>query len=851
MNIFCKDALKRMKNSRARTLVTIVGVALSTALITAVATFAVSLQDYMVRGAIEKYGDWQVSFPDVDAAFVKEQAEDSRVEKVVVCESIGYGALDGGRNPHKPYVYVMGFSEEAFEELPLTLAAGRLPENSREILIPAHVALNGGVKFSLGDTLTLKIGDRVEGDQKLTQHDPYVSVEEPESGKESLSIREERFYTVVGICQRPAFEERTAPGYTLITAMNPASSGERADIFVTLKKAYQVHGYTKLGTEDRTYVLNDDVLRFMGLSKDRVFQMLLYSVGGVLLLLIMTGSVFLIYNAFNISLNERMHQFGILLSVGATEKQLRKSVLFEGLCIGAAGIPLGIFIGLPSLQVVLALASGHFQNIMYEGVPLKLCVSPLSLLAAVAISLVTILISAYLPARKAAATPVMECIRQSRGVKLEARAIRVPKYAMRICGLEGTLALKNFRRNRRRYRSIMLSLTLSVVLFISANTFQTELGLFAEQSKVEADGDILFTARDMEEEELLWLYEKLKQASGVTESTYQILTTYSCRVPVEMLTPEFRENGKQSGGFEEKGGDAELLLDIQFLEDGRFVEFLESQGLALEDYTGAEASMAVVGKRTGSQDLFTEPSFAFTIQSQENGQTKDIRGSFVDAYLLDPPPAELSEVKDYVFMGILPYSARDSFAFLQAPQKECLTFWSENPGQSEGQMKTLLEGAGITCPYELYNMHKLLEENRNMEFIVRLFTMVFVGMISLIAMANVFNTISTNIKLRRRELAMLRSVGMGDRAFHKMMRLECFFYGAGTLLFGLPLAVLCSFLIYQWLVWGGATVAFVFPWASLGISVLGVFFMIALAMLYAVSKIKKENIIDALRDDMT
>jgi putative ABC transport system permease protein len=145
----------------------------------------------------------------------------------------------------------------------------------------------------------------------------------------------------------------------------------------------------------------------------------------------------------------------------------------------------------------------------------------------------------------------------------------------------------------------------------------------------------------------------------------------------------------------------------------------------------------------------------------------------------------------------------------------------------------------------------MLDQSRNMIFISNVFAYTFIIMISLIAVANVFNTISTNIKLRRRELAMLRSVGMFDRDFQKMMNFECAFYGLRALLFGLPIAAISSWLIYKGMVVGGAdNIDFVFPWGSMAISIFSVLFIVFITMLYAISKIKKENIIDALRDDM-
>ena len=844
MNIFHKAALQGLKKGRARTFVTIIGVALAAAMITAVATFAVSLQNYVINGAIVKYGDWHVAFQDTDYSFVKKQAKDSRTANVASYENVGYASLEGGENPDKPYLFIAGFNKETFDTLPIQLISGRMPKNSGEILVPAHVAANGGVKISVGDTLALSVGTRQAEGETLNQHDPYSA------GKETLSPGPEKTYTVVGICQRPSFEEISAPGYTLITAADPAALSDSFSTFVTLKNPAEVHSYAEGAADGHDAVLNDDVLRFMGYSDDKLFNALLYSVGGILTALVMLGSVFLIYNSFNISLNERTHQFGILMSAGATQKQLRNSVLFEGLCIGAVGIPLGMLIGIPSIKLVLSLVAKNFTNLLYDNVQLTLKVSAPALAAAAFTSLATILVSAYIPARKAAAMPVMECIRQTNEVKVEAKAVRTSRFMRRIYGLEGMLASKNFKRNKRRYRSIVLSLTLSVVLFVSAGSFRTYLAQMGEQSAVDVDGDILFYTKDMKESDLFRLYDNLKAADGVTKSTYQALSTYTCKVNRRDLTKAFWDSYGESAGLDAADETVDLLMDVQFIEDNIYGGFIESLGLPAAEYAGQDAKMIAVGKKTAHTDMFKSRSMEFTLTVPSGGETKTIHTTFVDTYPLDPPPVDPSEVKGYNFMVVAPYEMKPQFDTLGAPEKLDLTFWSDNAGKSVEQMKTMLDGAGITSGYTLYNVHQILEENRNILFIVNLFTAIFVIMMTLIAVANVFNTISTNIKLRRRELAMLRSVGMSDRDFNKMMRFECALYGFRTMLFGLPAAGILSWLIYKGMEAAGGQVKFVFPWGSIGASILGVFFVIFITMLYAVSKIKKENIIDALRDDM-
>lgn len=149
----------------------------------------------------------------------------------------------------------------------------------------------------------------------------------------------------------------------------------------------------------------------MELLEDKMFSVPLYSAGGALVILIMVGSVFPIYNSFSIPLDKCTHQFSILMSVGAIEKQLHDSVLFEGFCIGATGIPTGILIDIPSIQFVLSVVTENFSNTPYSNASSTLKVFVLALVAAAVVSMVTVLISTYIPAKKAADTSVMECIR--------------------------------------------------------------------------------------------------------------------------------------------------------------------------------------------------------------------------------------------------------------------------------------------------------------------------------------------------------------------------------------------------------------------------------------------------------
>lgn len=851
MNIFNKVALQGMKKSRTRTLVTIIGVILSATMITAVASFAISLQNYMIKGSLQKTGNWHIEFTDKDAAFSKDCNKNKSIERTATIQNIGYAKLEGCKNPKKPYLFITGYNQNAFDTLPIHLISGKMPQNSDELLIPAHVTTKGGVSFNIGDTITLSIGNRTVNGKKVNQITPYASGDK--SGKETLTTSNVKTYTIVGTCQRVSYEQISAPGFTAITKADETNTPEDYSVFVMMKKAKQIRSFAKKNADEGSYIFNEDVIRFMGISEDKLFNTFLYTVGSILIILIMIGSIFLIYNSFEISLNERTRQFGILSSVGATATQLKNSVLFEGLCIGAIGIPIGILLGLGSIKFVLDTVSDNFSNILYHNVSLSLTISIPVLLIAAAVSLVTILISAYLPARKASKTPVMECIRQTNEVKIHSKDVRTSKLSQHIYGLEGLLALKSFKRNKRRYRSIVLSLTLSVILFVCANTFEIYFKAFSKQSIMLVDCDLCVTFDDIEEKEMFRLYDKLKDVTEVTSSTYQALSWYTCSVDVTDLSVDYQKAAK----IESTDKKLDLPVQILFYADDVYAGILKDFKHNEPEYKGNSPRLLAVAKKQNPEDpkgdylnIFNSDTVQLSLtpaKNENSTQTSNVEVSFIDVIPNDSLPTLDTQPTDYDFVICAPYSQKENFA----NKLKGLKFKSKNPSKSEDAMRTLLQSAELNSQYNLYNMSGAMEQNRNIIFIIDVFTYVFVIMISLIATANVFNTISTNIKLRKRELSMLRSIGMSDHDFQKMMNFECIFYGMRTLLYGIPLASILSYLIYKGMVSGGMDIEFTLPWQSILISILGVFFVVFITMLYSISKIRKENIIDALRDDMS
>ena len=434
MNIFQKVTLKMLKENKTRTLVTIVGIILSASMFTAVTTSISSLQHYLIQSTIYDTGNWYGAGFGLSAAQKEQLAQDSRITDVISMECLGYVNLQDSINEDKPYLCIYGIQSDFTEMMPVHLLQGRMPENSSEILLPEHLRTNGGIEWRLDQSITVELGSRQDSDGNiLLNQEPYINQEESsknvyyeedmevEGRTEHFVPRQTRTYTVVGIYERPTFENYDAPGYTALT-IGENNSAHKYDLYLRInsgRKTAEVLAQMFEELDDIFYKENYSLLRLYGYSGESSYNRVLFNLGVILMMIIMFGSISLIYNAFSISVSERTKQFGLLASIGATKRQLIGSVLFEALFLGIIGIPLGILSGLAGIGItfhfvqnmvadILGFSSANYNLARLsmilgpaDNVALKLSPSLGALATAVAVSLMTVIVSAYLPARRA------------------------------------------------------------------------------------------------------------------------------------------------------------------------------------------------------------------------------------------------------------------------------------------------------------------------------------------------------------------------------------------------------------------------------------------------------------------
>ena len=489
-----KLTFRSLSKNRKRTVVTIIGIILATALLTAVANMAESMRESIIEHEKQTEGDYHYFFQGVATDNIKFFENNKNIEELGYGVWLGYAPLEGCKNEDKPYVYVCAFDEAGIKSVGLELTQGRMPENNSEIVISSHIRNNGGVKLRLGDTVSLRLGRRETADgYALNQFNPY-------SGEEEKFIPvEEREYTVVGIINRPNYtiEQYTAPGYTVITGMEDMKNYEKVNVYATYtKKALKNHIQVTAGligiseslceeifsdgivstqeskklTEIAEYVVrNNSLLRWELFRFSESTMNMIYSMAAVAIAIIIVSAVFCIRNSFVISLTEKLRLYGMISSVGATGRQRKKMVYYEAIILGGIGIPLGILSGVAATAIVVKCTGKLLEKGL--GVELVFVVSVPAMILGAILSGATVFFSSFRTAGRAAALSPIIAIRSNTTIKREKRKLKAPGVIGRIFGVGGVISYKNLKRAKVKYRTTVVSIVVSVAVFISMSTF--------------------------------------------------------------------------------------------------------------------------------------------------------------------------------------------------------------------------------------------------------------------------------------------------------------------------------------------------------------------------------------------
>lgn len=927
MNLMKTLTLKNLKLNRKRTIVTIVGIILATALLSALVTLVSSFQYSMIEYQKQKDGDFHVKFSNVKMSELSEFKNNRNIESTFETMGMGFAKLDGCKNEDKPYAYVMATDEAGFEKGCFNLIEGRMAKNEDEIVIPRHLKTNGRIDIKVGDEITLDIGKRYDSNTESVISENCAYEHEAETLTDTVTKR----YKVVGIMERPGYgmEDYSAAGYTFVTYSDELaaidngtkSEASEADTMLTVYSRYTQKALRNkdavtadiIGVDEKLFEKsNNSSVEMSAEESDRFLKEMenakydiyingflisyecvfpidgsfkaLFTVAAVVALIIILTSVYCIKNSFNISITEKIRQYGMLASVGATRRQIKSSVKTEAAMLGVVGIPVGTMSGIVAalvlVKVVNALSAGwlNFALSFHTSLP--------ALILAVILSIATIYFSATGSARRAAKVTPLEAIRNTKEIKIKSAKLRTPAVIGRIWGIGGVISYKNIKRNNKKYRTTVTSIVICSVTFIVISYFMSVAFSMVEMSYASTDYNI---GINMSYEKDIDIEKLTKLVSGI-EGVDDYLVGASYDFDVD--NPEYtKEYGEYCRKLIDESEDVSQMFLITVLDDKSYDKYASDAGIK----NAAEGAILV---NKGTFAVYNENSSKYvkkemelykykagdTIRcgynvyddapSDDNAVEGDTESSTEDNNngIRKTVDVTIAGVTDKVPIGYEGYSNNTLYTLLFMNQKGFESLWADGksgnelkPGYATYSAYVVAENADdyqdtfeketegnpeySQISFYVSNRDKQMREDKSLFTLLGVFAYGLIVVIALIGITNIINTLSTGMELRSREFATLRSIGMTDKQFAGMVRLESVFISVKALVIGVPLGILISYLLCVMMNRMDDAIIYEPPYKAIILCIVVVIMLIYAIMKLSMTKLRHNNIIETIKNE--
>lgn len=846
MSILNRLTIKNLRLNKKRTIVTIIGIILSTALMVGIGLLFSSFQDLMIRDTIGYSGKYEAKYNDVD--LIKLNDIKNKNFTYFYEKPIGFSKIESS-NEYKPYMYITSVNREYFDEL--KLIEGDIPKNENEIVISNHVITNGGINYKVGDIVTFTYGSRnINGDITLA-NSGFVD-------GETLTNEGTHTYKIVGIVERSNFESYSASGYTAFTVDVNSDNGN-VNLYVMFNKNKNIIKQSEELAKELNY--NGDInynSTLLALYGESTYGNVMSSMGGMMIImlsLVSIGCIIVIYNSFAISVMERKKEFGLLSSIGATKRQLSHTVFFEAVFVGVIGIILGILGAYIGIGCVILIINNLISDMLeYK---LYLVTNYLFIIIPVIFMIIVIGISAFIPSRRASKVSPIEAIRQNDDIKINKKKIRTSKLALKLFGIEGEIALKNIKRNKKKYRVTIVSLFISIVLFISFSSYMnyTLNTASSVMGEVPYDYQISYFGDDNNKEALDKINEIVKSSDVKEYVSYSVGNlsiignyTYSD----EYL--DFYKSAYDDDGIKALNNLKYQSIYILVLDDNSYNKYKKLIGLDKDSVILLNRFKGVSygNNKRVNYDIPVINNGNINIKicnfddDEENVDTTKYCNKNIDNIFVTNKSFDLIEEFSYMddFKLIVNKKLYDSILdggtdFTQ------FNIISDNTNNIDKLTKELDKYNNVNY----INIKESMKQTNNLILVVKILMYGFISLVTLIGVTSVFNTISTSMALRKREFAVLRSIGLTRGGFNKMLFFESLFFGMKSLIFALPVSIGVTILIHYSLADMVSISTIIIPWKAIIISIVSVFIIVLLTMMYSSSKIKKHNIIEQIREE--
>lgn len=859
MNILKKLTFKNLLLNKKRNIVTIIGITLSVALITAVTSMVVSFKESLINFEKKNDGDFHYMFYGVSNEDINIFKNNRKIDTFYTIKELGYSKIDS-KNTYKPYLYVIEMDNKAFNKMGIVLNEGRLPENENEIVVSRHLKTNGRLEYKVGETIKLDIGKRMSGEQELSQYNPFV-----EGEPERLKISFTKEYKIVGIIERPSngIEPFSAPGYTVITYLSNTEGNNTVYARYTkegLKNQYKVTAgilgvdektFEKKATYDPNINENDEQemskAKYIYGSNEYLIKLetnafsdssmkALTIIGSVVIFIIIVTSVFCIRNSFKISVTERIKEYGMLSSIGASSKQIKKSVYYEAFLLGIVGVPLGVLSGLIASYVLIIIVNYLLSDSLLDASSFLIYkVSLIGIIISVILSIITIFLSSTSSARKASKTSPIVNIRKNNDIKINKKKLKCPKIINKLFGIGGKISYKNIKRNKSKYKTTIISIVVSVSVYIALSYFVNTTVKVIKLEYGDYNHNIALTSFLTKYEDNESIINDIIKLDNIGNYSLNRTSLYEGNFK---YTDEYKK-------YNEYYDNENIIINVMSVGKEEYTRYLNKLGLSY-DKVKYKGILINNDKKT-----FEEDNIVFNILDIKKGDILKLKNRKEDTNL----DIEVALVTDKRPLGYenyfgIPFLIVSDEMMDNLPKSNSieLLIKSNKPDKLQDDIEKLVKERECEEEVSIVNLDATMKELKNIYLIVAIFLYGFIIVISLIGVTNIFNTISTNMMLRKSEFATLKSIGMTKKEFNKMIFLESFLYSVKSLLIGLPIGIGLSYLIYLGLK-QSLVFTYVPPYKGIIISILVVFILIFLLNSYSSKKANSGNIIETIRNE--
>lgn len=882
MKLLNKLTLKNLRLNKVRTIVTIVGIMLSAALITVVSGMALSGRQTMIDGQKTWSGNYDVALDIIDTAKIDKIRQNRNVENAFYKERLGYARTKNADGEICDYS-VLAMSENTYGNcFKIDLIKGKFPTNSGEAVVTKSFKTQDGKNVKVGDKITLDVGVLTDKDGNVPDEEGIHNLLQKDFNKCSIIDTVKRSYTVTGIIERPKTSELYDPSnFSMIYTVSDEKAPVEAIKTKHMNKLYiaytpqsesnylqntaDILGFKaddmsnvisdEISPEDQqtsginAYEFNSILLSMKGYGSNEATNTVIFSLAVIIIIIVMLASVFVIRNSFAISITEKTSMYGMLASVGATKRQIRRNVIFEGFILGLIGIPLGILLGLGVNAILITILNSVLSD-MLSGATFVFVTPTIPIICAIVLSAVTIFCSSFFIALRASRIPPLVAIRGNKDIKVKNnKPYRTSKLTKKLFGVGGEIASKSLKRSRKKYRTTVISIVVSVAMFIAVSAFMDYGMTYTDHYYGKTDYSYTVVGIDSKQAQTI---EKMPEI----ENYLTVGSQYGC-VSADVPVNECGEN------FLYDNADGTKSFSVEFLEfeHDTFVQICRELEL---DYNKVKGGVLVYsqvtpdnsesGNSSKPMKLFgkTAPT-KFTVHGNDDEGNALITGKLKVSSVFDKIPKSAdSVIGEGTIFGQGLIIGEQGVISPQLGEHGCgITLYANTSDHTSLTNRIeSMSGTGDSESYiSIFDYEEIVRQFNAVMLIVGIFVYGFIGVISLIGLTNIFNTISTNMQLRSKEFASLKSIGMTKKEFNRMIRLESLMYGIKSLIIGIPLGVLGVFAIFSAFSKGSVPISFVFPWKAILISIAAVLIVVWLIMKYSISKVNKQNIIETIRND--